>query len=44
MIEKIPFGKTGHLSTRTIFGTAALGRDAAAQRPTRSSMCYCATR
>ena len=25
MIEKIPFGKTGHLSTRTIFGAAALG-------------------
>ncbi|MEI7554912.1 aldo/keto reductase [Candidatus Chlorohelix sp.] len=26
MIEKIPFGRTGHLSTRTIFGAAALGR------------------
>jgi aryl-alcohol dehydrogenase-like predicted oxidoreductase len=25
MIEKIPFGSTGHLSTRTIFGAAALG-------------------
>jgi aryl-alcohol dehydrogenase-like predicted oxidoreductase len=25
MIEKIPFGKTGHLSTRVIFGAAALG-------------------
>ena len=25
MIEKIPFGKTGHESTRTIFGAAALG-------------------
>jgi len=25
MINKIPFGKTGHLSTRTIFGAAALG-------------------
>ena len=25
MIEKIPFGNTGHLSTRTIFGAAALG-------------------
>ena len=24
MIPKIPFGKTGHLSTRTIFGAAAL--------------------
>ncbi len=24
MIKKIPFGKTGHLSTRTIFGAAAL--------------------
>lgn len=24
-IEKIPFGRTGHLSTRTIFGAAALG-------------------
>jgi aryl-alcohol dehydrogenase-like predicted oxidoreductase len=26
MIEKIPFGRTGHLSTRTIFGAAALGQ------------------
>ena len=25
MIPRIPFGKTGHLSTRTIFGAAALG-------------------
>ena len=25
MIEKIPFGRTGHTSTRTIFGAAALG-------------------
>lgn len=25
MIEKIPFGKTGHLSTRVIFGAAAIG-------------------
>lgn len=25
MIEKIPFGRTGHLSTRTIFGAAAFG-------------------
>ena len=25
MIEKIPFGEIGHLSTRTIFGAAALG-------------------
>jgi len=25
MIEKIPFGRTGHLSTRIIFGAAALG-------------------
>jgi len=25
MIERIPFGRTGHLSTRTIFGAAALG-------------------
>ncbi len=25
MIQKIPFGKTGHMSTRTIFGAAALG-------------------
>lgn len=25
MIEKIPFGRTGHMSTRTIFGAAALG-------------------
>ena len=25
MIEKIPFGQTGHLSTRTLFGAAALG-------------------
>lgn len=25
MIEKKPFGRTGHLSTRTIFGAAALG-------------------
>jgi aryl-alcohol dehydrogenase-like predicted oxidoreductase len=25
MIPKIPFGKTGHLSTRTLFGAAALG-------------------
>ena len=24
MIEKIPFGKTGHVSTRTLFGAAAL--------------------
>jgi aryl-alcohol dehydrogenase-like predicted oxidoreductase len=26
MIEKIPFGKTGHLSSRTIFGSVSLGR------------------
>jgi aryl-alcohol dehydrogenase-like predicted oxidoreductase len=26
MIEKKPFGRTGHMSTRTIFGAAALGR------------------
>ncbi len=26
MIPKQPFGRTGHLSTRTIFGAAALGR------------------
>lgn len=26
MIEKIPFGRTGHLSTRTLFGAAALGQ------------------
>lgn len=26
MIEKLPFGRTGHESTRTIFGAAALGR------------------
>jgi len=26
MIEKMPFGRTGHESTRTIFGAAALGR------------------
>ncbi len=25
-IEKLPFGRTGHLSTRTLFGAAALGR------------------
>jgi len=25
MIERIPFGRTGHLSTRTLFGAAALG-------------------
>jgi aryl-alcohol dehydrogenase-like predicted oxidoreductase len=25
MIEKLPFGRTGHSSTRTIFGAAALG-------------------
>jgi len=25
MIEKIPFGRTGHLSTRVLFGAAALG-------------------
>lgn len=25
MIQKIPFGQTGHISTRTIFGAAALG-------------------
>ncbi len=25
MIEQIPFGSTGHLSSRTIFGAAALG-------------------
>lgn len=25
MIERIPFGRTGHMSTRTIFGAAALG-------------------
>jgi len=25
MIDKIPFGKTGHLSTRVIFGAAAIG-------------------
>jgi aryl-alcohol dehydrogenase-like predicted oxidoreductase len=27
MIEKIPFGTTGHLSTRTLFGAAALSRE-----------------
>ena len=34
MIEKMPFGKTGHASTRTIFGAAALwgGDVAAAER------------
>ena len=26
MIERIPFGTTGHESTRTLFGAAALGR------------------
>ena len=26
MIEKIPFGKTGHLSSRTIFGSVSLAR------------------
>ena len=26
MIERIPFGSTGHLSSRTLFGAAALGR------------------
>lgn len=26
MIEKLPFGQTGHLSTRTLFGAAALSR------------------
>ena len=26
MIERAPFGRTGHLSTRVIFGAAALGR------------------
>lgn len=26
MIEKLPFGRTGHLSTRALFGAAALGR------------------
>ncbi len=26
MIEKQPFGRTGHISTRTLFGAAALGR------------------
>ena len=26
MIERIPFGRTGHLSSRTIFGAAALSR------------------
>ena len=25
MIEKRPFGRTGHMSTATIFGAAALG-------------------
>ena len=25
MIERIAFGRTGHLSSRTIFGAAALG-------------------
>ncbi len=26
MIEKLPFGRTGHMSTRTLFGAAALGQ------------------
>ena len=26
MIEKIPFGKTGHQSSRTIFGSVSIGR------------------
>ncbi|WP_437671640.1 aldo/keto reductase [Sorangium sp. So ce131] len=26
MIEKLPFGRTGHMSTRALFGAAALGR------------------
>jgi aryl-alcohol dehydrogenase-like predicted oxidoreductase len=31
MIEKLPFGRTGHLSTRTIFGAAALSQVTQAQ-------------
>jgi aryl-alcohol dehydrogenase-like predicted oxidoreductase len=26
MLEKFPFGNTGHVSTRALFGAAALGR------------------
>ncbi|MFC1976616.1 aldo/keto reductase, partial [Chloroflexota bacterium] len=26
MIENLPFGRTGHMSTRTLFGAAALGQ------------------
>jgi hypothetical protein len=26
MIEKQPFGRTGHMSTRTLFGAAALSK------------------
>jgi aryl-alcohol dehydrogenase-like predicted oxidoreductase len=31
MIEKQPFGRTGHVSTRTLFGAAALGRASQAE-------------
>ena len=34
MIEKQPFGRTGHMSTRTLFGAAALGRVTQAEADT----------
>jgi len=42
MIPKAPFGRTGHLSTRTIFGAAALGRvtQAEADRTMEMVMAY----
>ena len=42
MIEELPFGHTGHMSTRTIFGAAALGtvRQAQADRALSVLMYY----
>ena len=42
MIAKAPFGSTGHESTRTIFGAAALG-SLSRPRPTRRSSCCSST-
>jgi len=38
MIEKKAFGKTGHMSTRTIFGGAALGREGITEKESERTL------
>lgn len=40
MIEKLPFGKTGHMSTRTLFGAAAFGRVTQAEADRTMDLLY----